>query len=622
MEHLRLVFWAALAINAAAVHSQSDLHPQQDAWWESAVFYQLLPRSYRDSNGDGNGDLRGILERFDHLIDLGVTGICLGPVFRSPMRADGFDVSDFRAIDPVYGTMAEFEELLVRAKAAGLRVVLDLVPNHTSEQHEWFQKSMRKNEAYRDYYILREGGGESEEEEETSVLPNNWQSQYHTVAWKKIARGSEYYLHQFDVTEPDLNYRDAKVRQEMLDIIRYWLDRGLDGIRFERVNYLYEDLQFRDEPPIDPNGTSDSYASLDHIYTRDLSENYVLGSDWRSLFDEYTTTTGGTDSRKLMITSAYTDSLEKTVKWFGVANRPVAHIAQNFGLAREVSNVSRAEDFERVIGEWLSAMPPEGVANWALGNHDHRRVASRFGRERAAGLAMLCFTLPGTVFLYYGEEIGMEDNEAISWKETRDPLGCNTNGSVYQRYSRDPARTPFQWDASNESAGFAPSPSPLSKEPWLPVNANYPVHNLAHEKALNRSMYHLYRALIRWHQHSVTLRRGSFHSYVLPNNVFAVVRALPGEKTYVTVLNVNANVVTVDLGGVRRNATKARVAFVTPEGSYTSGQSLEDVANVVLAGYETIILELTSGTMWLGAAQVVLMSTLGLLVCVDWGRAL
>ncbi|XP_050079089.1 uncharacterized protein LOC126565930 [Anopheles maculipalpis] len=588
----------------ASGQSTVSTHPRQDlptvgSWWESAVLYQLLPRSFRDSDGDGNGDLRGLLERFDHLIELGVTGICLGPVFRSPMRDGGYDVSDFRDIDPMYGTMTDFEELLERAKAAGMKVVLDFVPNHTSEQHEWFQNSVRKNKEYEDYYILREGANR-QENKDNGAPPNNWQSLYHGPAWSRNVRGTEFYLHQFGLTEPDLNYRNAKVRQEMEDVMRFWLDRGVDGLRLLQVNHLYEDAQFRDEPFIDPTKATLSYENLDHIHTRDLSENYVLVSDWRILFDEYgSAEVATTADSKLMITSAYTGSVESTMKWFGMANRVGAHIAQNFGLVRGVSSELQAEDLQRVIDGWLNTLPPNGVGNWVLGNHDYRRVASRFGRELAAGLAMLCFSLPGTVFVYYGEEIGMEDNDEITWKETQDPLGCSTNGSVFQQHSRDPARTPFQWDDSNEWAGFSSPSAETKKDPWLPVNANYALLNLAVEKSSNRSMYNLYRELIRWHRQSVTLRYGSYQSFVLPNNVFAVLRSLLGEQEYATVLNVNAHAVTFNLSRVHRYATRARVAFTSPEGTYVVDECMKDVTNIALGAHETVILELSSGATWI-----------------------
>uniref|UniRef100_A0A182K2M2 alpha-glucosidase n=1 Tax=Anopheles christyi TaxID=43041 RepID=A0A182K2M2_9DIPT len=571
----------------------------QSGWWESAVLYQLLPRSFRDSDGDGSGDLRGLLERFDHLIELGVAGVCLGPLFRSPMRDGGYDVSDFRDIDPLYGSMAEFEELLERAHAVGLKVVLDFIPNHTSEQHEWFQKSVRKNEAYRDYYILRDGLTEVGDDKKEDMVPNNWRSQYHRSAWSRNVRGTEFYLHQFGTTEPDLNYRNARVRQEMEDVMRFWLDRGVDGLRLLQVNHLYEDAQFRDEPVIDLKG-SISYENMDHIHTRDLSDNYFLAFDWRALFDEYTPVHGGGKGpRKLLITSAYTGDLESTLKWFGIGNRVGAHIAQNFVLLREITDTSRAEDFQRVIDGWLNGLPPNGVANWVLSNQDYRRVASRFGRERAAGLAMLCFSLPGTIFVYYGEEIGMEDNEEISWKQTQDPLGCSTNGTVYQQYSRDPARTPFQWDASNEWAGF--SSTQKQKEPWLPVPSGYGLRNLAQEKNSNRSMFHLYRKLIKWHQQSITLRYGSYQSFVLSNNVFAVLRSLLGEKEYATVLNLNSQAVTFNLSRVHRHATRACVAFTSLEGTHKVGDSMQDVTNVALGAYETVILELSSGMTWMRA---------------------
>ncbi|XP_052892699.1 maltase A1-like [Anopheles moucheti] len=618
MEPYRLVVVIGFVLQIACqVESTAQYGPRQDPpvtgnWWESAVLYQLLPRSFRDSNGDGSGDLRGLLDRFDHLIELGVTGVCLGPVFRSPMRDAGYDIADYRDIDPLYGSMDDFVQVVQRAKAAGLKVVLDFVPNHTSEQHEWFQKSVRKDETYRDYYILPDGAGEDEDKESTP--PNNWQSLYRGSAWSKNVRGTEFYMHQFGETEPDLNYRNVKVRQEMEDAMRFWLDRDIDGLRLMQVNHLYEDSQFRDEPLINAEGTI-SYENLNHIHTRDLADNYALAFDWRALFEEYNTADGATD-RKLMITSAYTGTLESTMKWFGTANQVGAHIAQNFGLLREISNASRAEDFKLLIDGWLNALPPNGVANWVLSNPDFRRVASRFGRERAAGLAMLCFTLPGMVFVYYGDEIGMEDNDGISWKQTQDPLGCSTNGTVFARYSRDPARTPFQWDASNEWAGFTSTSAQVKTEPWLPVNGNYALLNLAREKSSNRSMYHLYRGLIRWHQQSVTLRYGSYQSFVLPNNVFAVLRSLLGEKEYATVLNGNSHAVTFNLSRVHRYATRSKIAFTSPEGSYEVDECMKDVTNIALGAYEAVILELSSGAIWarvLNAQMLVMLSSLAII---------
>uniref|UniRef100_A0AAG5DTC2 alpha-glucosidase n=1 Tax=Anopheles atroparvus TaxID=41427 RepID=A0AAG5DTC2_ANOAO len=611
---LQLPCWAQENQRPLAYYRQEQTNGGGDfgEWWESSVFYQLIPRSFRDSDGDGNGDLAGLLERFDHLLELGVTGICLGPVFRSPKRDSGYDVSNFREIDPTYGTMDHFEEILRRAKMAGIRVVLDLVPNHTSEQHEWFQKSLRKEVDYRDYYVRREG---SAAEDELDHPPNNWLSQYHTTAWTRNNRDSQYYLHQFGAMEPDLNYRSAKVQQEMEDVIRFWLDKGVDGIRFERVNHLLEDVQFRNEPLIDLEGPS-QYDNLDHIHTRDLPENYAIAFDWRAVFNAYNQEGVDRTARKLMITSAHSDGttqgLERTLKWFGIANRNGAHIAQNFGLLERLTNGSRAEDFQRVIGEWLGAMPTPGGANWMLGSHDHRRLASRFGRELAAGMAMLAFTLPGTVFLYYGDEIGMEDNEEISWKQSQDPLGCNTNASTFLRYSRDPARTPFQWDSSNEWAGFAPSHAP-NKLPWLPVNSNYPTCNLANERTSNRSLFHLYRDLILLHQQSLTLRRGTYQSFALPNNVFAVLRSLAGDKAYATVLNVNPNTVTLDLNRMHRQATEASVVLASPEGDHEPGEIIEDISSVTLGRYESIIFELKSGTMaGLQAVKVLIAAIFGL----------
>lgn len=220
--------------------------------------------------------------------------------------------------------------------------------------------------------------------------------------------------------------------------------------------------------------------------------------------------------------------------------------------------------------------------------------------------------------LFQGEEIGMEDNEAISWKQTQDPLGCNTNGTVYQQYSRDPARTPFQWDDSNEWAGF--SKTPKKTDPWLPVHRNYGVRNLAQEKSSNRSMYQLYRQLIAWHQQSVTLRYGSYQSFVLPDNVFAVLRSLLGEKEYATVLNLNSHAVTFNVSRVHKHARRASVAFTSLEGAHTVGESLQDIGNVALDAYETVVLELSCGMAWRRALKSLMVVAIVGLVCSNWVR--
>uniref|UniRef100_A0A182SY82 Glycosyl hydrolase family 13 catalytic domain-containing protein n=1 Tax=Anopheles maculatus TaxID=74869 RepID=A0A182SY82_9DIPT len=212
----------------------------------------------------------------------------------------------------------------------------------------------------------------------------------------------------------------------------------------------------------------------------------------------------------------------------------------------------------------------------------------------------------------------MEDNDEITWKQTQDPLGCSTNGSVFQEHSRDPARTPFQWDDSNEWAGFSPTSAEAKQDPWLPVNANYALLNLAGEKSSNRSMYHLYRELIRWHRQSVTLRYGSYQSFVLPYNVFAVLRSLLGEQEYATVLNVNAHAVTFNLSRVHRYATRARVAFTSLEGTYVVDECMKDVTNIALGAHETVILELSSGTAWVSVLNVLMLATLGGLAVINW----
>ena len=245
--------------------SPHGLQAEKD-WWEHGVFYQIYPRSFKDSNGDGVGDIKGIIQKLDHLVDLGVDGVWLSPVFKSPMADFGYDISDFRLVDPVFGTNDDLAELVKIANTKGIKIILDFVPNHTSDEHEWFKKSVKNETGYRDYYIWKNG---KKVNETTEAKPNNWQSVFHTDAWTKLDNQTQYYFHQFDKKQPDLNYRNPVVQKEMEDVVKFWLDRGISGFRIDAINHMYEDVNFKDEAKIDPNGPL-VWENLYHNYTQNL----------------------------------------------------------------------------------------------------------------------------------------------------------------------------------------------------------------------------------------------------------------------------------------------------------------------------------------------------------------
>ncbi|XP_055594039.1 maltase 1-like [Uranotaenia lowii] len=579
-----------LALVGAFNARQENAEPD---WWEGGVFYQIYPLSFRDGDGDGQGDLKGITERLEHLVDLGVDGVWFNPMFKSPMADFGYDISDFRDINPIFGTMADLEAMVARAHELGIKVLLDFVPNHSSDEHDWFVQSAAGNPEYRDFYTWRDGMAVGES---TILPPNNWIAVFHTPAWTQY-QGGQFYLHQFDKKQPDLNYRNPRVKQEMDDMIKFWLDKGIDGFRVDAINHVFEDQEFRDQPLIDDR-LGPSYANMDHRYTRDLEENYGIVYSWRDIFDSYKARDGHT---RFMMTEAYT-SLENLMKWFGNDTHRGSHMPFNFDFITTITNETRAEEYKRLIDDWIEAMPEYGSPNWVLGNHDRPRVASRFGRDRAASMAIMEMTLPGIAVVYYGEEIGMEDNRDITWEETRDPQACNGPKEDFQANTRDPVRTPFQWDNSTH-AGFA---APGSSTPWLPVHPNFREVNLAAQKAAPKSLYKLYQQLIRLRKEP-TFRHGDLKTFALMNNVLAFTRSLEGNGRFAVAVNVNPNDVNLNLKHLHEETNRARVVLSSLDAELQEGREITNVDNIVLGRYDAVVFQLYTDGAAIAQLSVVLL---------------
>nr|XP_050856116.1 maltase 1-like [Vespula vulgaris] len=489
-------------------------------WWKNAVFYQIYPRSFMDSDDDGIGDLKGISSKLEHFVDAGIQGIWLSPIYASPMIDFGYDISDFKAIHPEFGTMQDFEILVAQSKRHGLKIILDLVPNHTSDKHEWFQKYLAGEKKYKDYYIWKKG-----RKDDGVTPPNNWISLFSGPAWTYNATLKEWYFHQFEYRQPDLNYSNPEVRAEMEDVIRFWLRKGVDGFRIDAVPHLFERDDLRDEPrSSDPSATDRDYTYLDHIYTKDDPRTYELVKSWRKVLDDYSD--ANNEDEKVMMTEAYT-SLENTTKYYDYGS----HIPFNFKLITDVNHNSSASDFMRIIEAWMAHTPNTASANWVLGNHDRSRTASRYPK-RDFQMTMLPMILPGVAVTYYGEEIGMVDKSDISWEDTQDPQACNAGKDKYQSRSRDPNRTPFQWDNS-KNAGFS-----RANRTWLPVHENYKVINLQNRKnTTQQSLYKAYRSLIQLRKSSHALQHGALKmkvvklktDYCYNCEFLAISREVPGE---------------------------------------------------------------------------------------------
>ncbi|HEX7230925.1 MAG TPA: alpha-amylase family glycosyl hydrolase, partial [Candidatus Binatia bacterium] len=436
-------------------------------WWQRGIIYQVYPRSFMDSNGDGVGDLRGLISRLDYFRGLGVDAVWLSPIYPSPMKDFGYDVADYTGIHPLFGTLDDFDVLVREAHAREIKLVLDFVPNHTSDQHPWFieSRSSRDNPK-RDWYLWRDrspNGGP----------PNNWLSCFGGSAWEYDPQTEQYYYHAFLREQPDLNWRNPEVIEAMLNVLRFWLDRGVDGFRVDVLWHLIKDEQFRDNP-INPDWRegADPYQKLLPLHSTDQAEVHAVVTRMRRLIDRY--------QDRVLIGEIYLP-VERLVQYYGV-NLSGVHVPFNFQLllARW-----QARDIARIIAQYETALPRGGWPNWVLGNHDRPRIASRVGPKQARVAAMLLLTLRGTPTLYYGDEIGMHDVE-IPLDKVQDPFEKNVPG---RGLGRDPQRTPMQWNAAR-NAGFT------TGEPWLPVAKDYAEINVERERDDPSSFLSLYTQLI------------------------------------------------------------------------------------------------------------------------------
>ncbi|HEU4630517.1 MAG TPA: alpha-amylase family glycosyl hydrolase [Gemmatimonadaceae bacterium] len=475
--------------------------PVDHLWWQHGIVYQIYPRSFLDSNGDGVGDLRGIIERLDYFDWLGVDAIWISPIYPSPMADFGYDVSDYTDIHPLFGTLADFDDLLAGAHARGLKVILDFVPNHTSSQHPWFleARSSRDNPK-RDWYLWHDPAPDG-------GPPNNWRANFGGSAWEWDEATGQYYYHAFLAEQPDLNWRNPEVRQAMLGAMRFWLDRGVDGFRVDVMWHMVKDARWRDEP-LNPAYTPDQppYEALLHVFSTDQPEVHDIVHEMRRLTDEY--------EDRLIIGEIYLP-INKLVAYYGVDLRG-AHLPFNFQL---ITLPWDARTILGAISEYEGAIPDGGWPNWVLGNHDQPRVASRVGRPQARVAAMLLLTLRGTPTIYYGDELGMHD-VAIPPERVQDPQALNQPGVGR---SRDTARTPMQWSTAH-AAGFT------TGEPWLPVSVDFQRVNVEAERDDPYSFLSLYRSLLALRRAEPALSVGSFAPVPGPSHVLAYLREHAGRR--------------------------------------------------------------------------------------------
>jgi alpha-glucosidase len=470
----------------------------QSSWWQQGIIYQIYPRSFSDSNGDGIGDLRGIINKLEYLTWLGTDAIWLSPVYPSPMADFGYDVSDYTGIHPVFGTMADMRELIDSAHQRGLKLILDFVPNHTSCEHPWFiEAKSSRDSSKRDWYLWHDPSPDG-------GPPNNWLSVFGGSAWTWDEQTQQYYYHAFLKEQPDLNWRNPHVRAAMYAAMRFWLEQGIDGFRVDVLWHLIKDEQWRDNPPNPDYQTGQvPYNALLPAYSTDQPEVHVIVREMRTLVDEY--------RDRVLIGEIYLP-IHRLVTYYGMQGDG-AHLPFNFQL---IALPWKARQISAAISEYEGALPPGAWPNWVLGNHDQPRIASRVGLLQARVAAMLLLTLRGTPTLYYGDELGMRD-AAIAPEEVQDPQGKNVG------LSRDPARTPMQWNTERHG-GFS------RVQPWLPLAHDYQDRNVQTEADAPDSILQLYRRLIQLRRQEPALVVGTYRPLVAEGDLIAYVREHQGRR--------------------------------------------------------------------------------------------
>ncbi len=452
------------------------------AWWQRGIIYQIYPRSFMDSNGDGTGDLPGITSKLDYLQWLGVDAIWISPIYPSPMADFGYDVANYVDVDPIFGTLQDFEELLHQAHARQIKVILDYVPNHSSDRHPWFveSRSSRTNPK-RDWYIWREP------KQPDGGPPNNWLSSFGGSGWEYDGQTGHYYYHAYLKEQPDLNWRTPALQQAMYEVLRFWFARGVDGFRIDALRQVVKDSQFRDNPP-NPDwilGENPYYALLP-THSADQPELMDIVHRFREIAEDY--------PERVMIGELWLP-IERLVAYYGREGRGL-HLPFNFHL---ILTPWQPRQISKLIDTYEAALPPGAWPNWVLGNHDRSRVATRVGAEQARVAAMLLLTLRGTPTVYNGDEIGMHD-VPIPPELVQDPFERNVPGIGV---GRDPERTPVQWTAG-ANAGFT------TGQPWLPLADDYQGMNVAAQQDDARSMLSLHRRLIELRRATPALAIGDY----------------------------------------------------------------------------------------------------------------
>src|SRR5271165_1191755 len=560
---LTLSLGVALAVRGQSAPASANQSSLAD-WWKNAVILEIYPRSYQDSNGDGIGDLNGITQRLDYLKSLGVDAIWLTPIYPSPQVDFGYDIADYEAIDPQYGTMADFDKLMAEANKRHIRVIMDMVMNHSSDKHKWFLESRSsKNNPYRDWYVWKDGKNQTATDK--GEVPNNWRSDFGGTAWEWDPKTRQYWYHKFYTEQPDFNWNNPKVHQAFKDIIAFWLKKGVAGFRFDAITTLFEDPQWRDEDPVlDKNGQPvkgpDGQVELNDTRTNNLPEVHDVMQEMRASSDKgfKPTTYPGT---RVFIGETYLPNIAELAKQYGTASHPEFHLpmdTQILGINKMDAATFRSKLTDAETQ--LNGNTPLLVFD----NHDNPRLDARYGADLHNAaiervIATVLFANRGAALFYYGDEIGMKTTPPERKEDVKDPVGK----AMWPFYKgRDGERTPMQWDDS-KNAGFS-----TNSTPWLPVPPTYTTVNVKAQEGNPESMLAWYKRLIELKQTNTAFAMNNSTMLDTDNTkVLSWLRQAPDGKQVVVSCNFTADPQTVNLTGGGVKGTKAKTLLKSPDGT-------------------------------------------------------
>jgi alpha-glucosidase len=558
---LPLVFAALGAIGQTVSTPQATQQSDGPEWWRHAVIYEIYPRSFQDSDGNGIGDIKGITSRLDYLQDLGIDAIWITPMYPSPGVDYGYDISSYTAIDPLYGTMADFHTMVAEAKKRGIRVIMDYVINHTSDQHPWFiaSRSSRTNPK-RDWYVWHDGKGETATDK--GQAPNNWESWFGGSAWQWDDKTRQYYYHYFYVQQPDLNWRNPEVRNAMYGVLDFWMKHGAAGFRIDAVSRLFEDPLLRDDPYL-PGRNAYGDRNIKHLYTDDLPQVHDVLKQVRRVVDKY-------PGNPVLITEADEPNIQALTKMYG--NGDEVQLPMDFQIA-DVNQLS-AQRFRELFNQ-IENNSAHGQPEFFFSNHDQPRQWDRYGDgvhndQIAKLMAVLELATRGTPQMYYGEELGMRTTEPTRIEDVHDPIG--KRGWPKEK-GRDGERTPMQWNDAPR-AGFTTNP-----KPWLPIPPTSSTYNVEAERKDPNSIFNTYKRLIALHRSDPALRDGTQVSIDNDDpDVFAFLRR-SGNRTVVVALNMSSHphTVALPLAAMGIRGTRLSPLVTTPTQS-TGSMPLDHVA--------------------------------------------